>query len=163
MGKARKMMVACRTAAGLAAAAAALAACSTAGRAADVLVVDINRAKIIRLPAKAQTLIIGNPIIADVTLLKGGNNVVVTGKGFGETNLVVLDTDGNLLTEETIQVKANSRSTLIVQRGTERESYSCAPRCEPTVQLGDGPTFFPATSGEITSRNSLAAAATAKH
>jgi hypothetical protein len=38
----------------------------------------------------------------------------------------------------------------------ERESYSCAPQCMPTVQLGDGKLFNDA-SNQITARNSLVA------
>jgi hypothetical protein len=40
----------------------------------------------------------------------------------------------------------------------ERESYSCAPQCMPTVQLGDGKVFGE-TSGQITARNALVAPA----
>lgn len=128
----------------------------------DPIVVLLDRAKVVKLPETAQTLIIGNPIIADVTLLKGGRTMVITGKGFGETNLVVLDAGGNLVTEEIIKVKTDTRSLLVVQRGTERESYSCAPRCEPTVQLGDSKTFFPDAAGQITSRNGLATPSAAR-
>ena len=97
---------------------------------------------------------IGNPIVADVTMLKGTGAMVVTGKGFGETNLIVLNAKGDVLDEKTIRV-VPSASTLLVQRGTERESYSCAPKCMPAVQLGDGKQFNDA-SAQITQRNSLA-------
>src|ERR1700676_2806555 len=93
------------------AAMATLAAVSAAAPAAarpDEIVVMLDRAKVVKLPEKAQTLVVGNPIIADVTLLKGGTMMVITGKGFGETNLVVLDAAGNLLTEEMIKVRAET-------------------------------------------------------
>ena len=125
----------------------------------DALVVLLDRAKVAKLPPKAQTLIVGNPIIADVTLVKDSNVMVITGKGYGETNLVVLDKNGALLTEEFIRVKANERALLVVQRGLERESYSCAPRCEPTVQLGDAGHFAADAGGQITARNGLATSA----
>ena len=97
---------------------------------------------------------IGNPIVADVTMLKGSGAMVVTGKGFGETNLIALDAQGNVLDEKTLRV-VPAVGVLVVQRGMDRESYSCAPQCMPTVQLGDAPSVFSGASSQITQRNSL--------
>jgi Flp pilus assembly secretin CpaC len=128
---------------------------SSGARAAAILDVILDQAKIARVPEGTKTLVIGSPIVADVTLLKGSNTMVVTGKGFGETNLIALDGEGNILEEQMIRV-APTRTTLIVQRGMDRESYSCAPQCMPVVELGDGPVFGNA-SAQITARNTLAA------
>jgi hypothetical protein len=122
--------------------------------AAAILSVTVDEAKIARVPDGTATLVIGSPIVADVTMLKGSGAMVVTGKGFGQTNLIALDAQGNVLDEKTIRVVPTT-STLLVQRGTDRESYSCAPLCMPTVQLGDGKQFGDA-SGQITARNGLA-------
>ncbi|WP_158812650.1 pilus assembly protein N-terminal domain-containing protein [Methylocapsa sp. S129] len=124
---------------------------ASAAAAAAMLSVTIDEAKIARIPDGTVTLVIGNPIVADVTMLKGSGAMVVTGKGFGETNLIALDGQGNVLDEKTIRVVPTG-SVLIVQRGMERESYSCTPQCMPTVQLGDGKQFTDA-SGQITARN----------
>ena len=118
-----------------------------------VLNVTLDEAKIARVPEGTVTLVIGNPIVADVTMLKGSGAMVVTGKGFGETNLIALDSRGAVLDEKTVRV-VPTNSTLVVQRGMERESYSCAPDCMPTVQLGDGKVFKD-TSDQIAARNSL--------
>jgi Flp pilus assembly secretin CpaC len=126
---------------------------ATAEALAPVLSVTLDQAKIARIPDGTVTLVIGNPIVADVTMLKGSGAMVVTGKGFGETNLLALDSHGNVLDEKTVRVVPTT-STLVVQRGMERESYSCAPDCMPTVQLGDGKEFTDA-SGQITARNAL--------
>jgi Flp pilus assembly secretin CpaC len=126
-------------------------------QAAPLLDVTLDQAKVARVPEGTKTLVIGSPIVADVTLLKGSNTMVVTGKGFGETNLIALDGEGNILDEKMIRV-APTNSVLVVQRGMDRESYSCTPLCMPAVQLGDGPQFSNA-SGQITARNGLAAPA----
>lgn len=118
--------------------------------------VTLDEAKVARVPEGTTTLVIGNPIVADVTMLKGSGAMVVTGKGFGETNLIALDAHGNVLEEKTVRVVPTS-STLVVQRGMERESYSCAPTCMPTVQLGDDKTDFKDASGQISDRNALVA------
>ena len=44
--------------------------------------VDLDYARILRLPEGAQTLVIGNPLIADVTMLKNNRLMVVTGKSW---------------------------------------------------------------------------------
>ena len=120
-----------------------------------VLNVTLDEAKIARVPEGTVTLVIGNPIVADVTMLKGSGAMVVTGKGFGQTNLIALDARGAVLDEKTVRV-VPTNSTLVVQRGMERESYSCAPDCMPTVQLGDGKTFID-VSNQLVARNALVA------
>jgi hypothetical protein len=121
----------------------------------SVLSVTLDQAKIARVPEGTTTLVIGNPIVADVTMLKGSGAMVVTGKGFGETNLIALDAQGNVIDEQTIRVVPTG-SVLVVQRGMDRESYSCAPQCMPTIQLGDGKVFTDA-SNQFTARNALVA------
>lgn len=117
--------------------------------------VTIDKASLIRMPAHAQTLVIGNPGIADVTVLKNNNMMVITGKSFGETNLIAVDADGNPVGESLIRVTSGADAMLIVQRGGERESYSCSPRCMPVLQLGDG-QLFGAAAAQIAARNAIA-------
>ena len=117
--------------------------------------VTLDKAKILRMPAHAATIVVGNPIIADVTTLKADGLVVVTGKGFGETNLIFLDSAGTAVEEANVRV-TSADTLLTVQRGMDRESYSCQPRCEPTVSLGDSDAFIKGASSQITSRNALA-------
>lgn len=123
----------------------------------DTLVITVDQAKVMKTPAGVRTLVIGNPMIADVTLLKEGGTMIVTGKGFGETNLIALDAAGNLLAESMIEVVAGGNA-LIVQRGMDRESYTCAPRCQPTARLGDDPKFFNDVAGQMQARDRQATA-----
>jgi len=98
--------------------------------------VDIDRARVVRMPEGAQTLIVGNPLIADVTMLKTNRLMVVTGKSFGSTNLILLDPTGNQVGEEIITV-TQPMDKLVVLRGARRESYACSPDCAPAVDLAD--------------------------
>jgi Flp pilus assembly secretin CpaC len=116
--------------------------------------VTLDQAKVARVADGTKTLVIGNPIVADVYLLKGNNTMVVTGKGFGETNLIELDAAGNVLDEKMIRVEPTT-ALLVVQRGMNRESYSCAPTCMPSFQLGDDGDQFGTASSQITQRNSM--------
>lgn len=127
-------------------------------RADDVIDVEVDQAKIIQLPEKTTTVIIGNPIVADVTMLKAAGKMVLTGKGFGETNLIALDGKGNSLGESTIRVRTGFTG-LVVQRGGDRESYSCLPRCQPVAVLGDNPKFVTETAGQVQAHAGFAAGA----
>ncbi|ACL57774.1 pilus assembly protein N-terminal domain-containing protein [Methylobacterium nodulans] len=126
-----------------------------AGADPGMVVVSVDNAKIIRLPERTATVVVGNPIIADVTLQRNGI-VILTGKSFGSTNLIALDAAGTMLAESFISVQAATSSVVTVQRGLERESYSCTPACQPSVQLGDAQRYFSEVSSQAGQRNGLA-------
>jgi len=115
--------------------------------AADAIAVNVDQAKLVRLPGKVATIVVGNPLIADVTLQPGGM-IVVTGKGYGATNFIALDRGGEILVDRQIQVEGPSDRLVTVYRGIERESYSCLPTCQRRVTLGDSDNFFNTTMGQ---------------
>ena len=130
----------------------------------DKISVYVDQAKLLKLPAKVATIIVGNPLIADVTLQSGGI-VVVTGKGYGATNFIAMDRSGDVLVDRQIQVEGPTERLVTVYRGVERESYSCAPICQRRITLGDGENYFKAAidqAGSLSSQASGAAAAGAK-
>ena len=102
----------------------------------DILTLEIDRAKIVELPACTNTLVIGNPGIADATVLRRQNRIVLTARAYGQTNMIALDTRGQALAEVMLVVK-NAEFGLVVQRGLERETWTCSPRCEPAISPGD--------------------------
>jgi hypothetical protein len=116
------------------------------------LVVTIDQARVVNIPAGTEALVVGNAAIADLTLLKQGDAMVITGKGFGETNFVALDGAGTHVAEWLIHV-VGGKNALVVQRGLERQSYSCAPQCLPTAKLGDDPKYFGEVVGQVKDHN----------
>jgi|HubBroStandDraft_5_1064220.scaffolds.fasta_scaffold515853_1 hypothetical protein len=137
-------------------------AAAQAANSEDVLRITVDKAQIAKIPANTKTIIIGNPAIADVTYLPNGSgSMVVTGKGYGRTNLIALDAQGNLLDEKQIRVDP-TQNVLVVQRGTSRESYSCDPLCMPSAVLGDETKVFTDTAGQITAHDALAGRGAAK-
>ena len=112
--------------------------------AAEPVTVLLDQAKVLHIPDRTSTVVVGNPLIADISVQSGGL-IVVTGKGYGITNLIALDNRGNTLLEQLLEVRAPSEHIVAVQRGMERESYSCTPNCERRITLGDSPAFFDAT------------------
>jgi Flp pilus assembly secretin CpaC len=122
---------------------------------ADTVAVNVDQAKLVKLPARVATIVVGNPMIADVTLQSGGV-VVVTGKGYGATNFIAMDRSGAVLVDRVIQVEGPTDRLVTVYRGVERESYSCMPICQRRVTLGDGETYFKSTIDQAGSLNSQA-------
>src|SRR6478672_12083657 len=131
-----------------------------AGPRPDTVMVSVDQAKLVKLPAGIATIVVGNPLIADVTLQNGGV-VVVTGKGYGATNFIAMDRAGQVLVDRVIQVEGPTDQLVTIYRGVERESYSCMPVCQRRVTLGDGSDYFKATmdqAGNLSSQASGAAA-----
>jgi hypothetical protein len=120
------------------------------------LTIALDRATLIKLPEKVRTVIVGNPGIADISLQPNGVTIV-TGKSFGVTNLMALDDAGALLAELDLHVAESSKSVLTVQRGLDRESYSCNPNCQPIMQLGDARAHFGQIGDQAERRNKQSA------
>jgi hypothetical protein len=107
----------------------------------DAISVNVDQAKLFKLPNRVATIVVGNPLIADVTLQNGGI-VVVTGKGYGATNFIAMDRGGEVLVDRMIQVEGPSDRLVTVYRGVDRETYSCMPMCQRRVTLGDDDNYF---------------------
>lgn len=123
---------------------------------ADSVSINLDQAKLINIPERTTTIVIGNPLIADAALQSGGL-LVVTGKGYGATNLLALDRDGRVVMSKTVEVGGPSNSALVVvYRGVARETWSCAADCQPRNTLGDGKDYFAETLGQISTRNGAA-------
>jgi Flp pilus assembly secretin CpaC len=124
---------------------------------AEALSVTLDQATLLKLPDKVATIVVGNPLIADIAVQSGGL-VVVTGKGYGSTNLIVLDRTGSVLMERSIVVRGPNGQTVSVYRGVERETYSCTPDCERRITLGDSANYFAQTMTQSDVRSGQAAA-----
>jgi Flp pilus assembly secretin CpaC len=133
----------------------ALGAVPQGASAADPISVIIDEARLIKVPERAATLVIGNPLIADVNMQPGGI-MVVTGKGFGATNILALDRSGTVVMDRLVEVVAPDR-LVTVYRGVARETYSCAPDCQRRVMIGDADAYFGPTLGQTTGRAAAAA------
>lgn len=120
----------------------------------EKIYVQVDQAKILRLPADTRAVIVGNPMVADISTLRDGMGVL-TAKSFGTTNLIVLGEKGEVLLETLVGVTAIRDNIVVVQRGFERETYSCSPTCQPLMQIGDGNVYFDSVKEQIKNRNTL--------
>jgi Flp pilus assembly secretin CpaC len=99
----------------------------------DVLRVYMDHARVLKLDRPASKVIIGNSKVADATVADP-KTIVLTGRIFGTTNLVLLDADGNAILDETVLVSIDEGNTVRVYRQTDRSVLSCTPNCEQHTQ-----------------------------
>jgi Flp pilus assembly secretin CpaC len=129
------------------AAAAAIATVSTGAAvpalAAEDLIVKYDQSKLVRLQKPAAEIIVGNPSIADVSV-QSGNLLVVTGKTFGITNIIVLDAERNVIQDQRVLVQRDEGKVVNLMRGVDRQSYNCTPQCNPSITIGDEQKYFEA-------------------
>lgn len=120
----------------------------------EPVIVTVDRAKVFHVSRPAATVIIGNPAIADATV-EDEQTLVLTGRSFGVTNLIILDAKGEPIVDQTLVVKGHETNTVRIYRRSQRETMACAPVCEPTLTIGDDATAFNFASEQITARNTL--------
>ncbi|HEX7775691.1 MAG TPA: pilus assembly protein N-terminal domain-containing protein [Parvibaculum sp.] len=129
-----------RSGCGLIGAAFAALALTGPAHAAD-LHVQINEMRSLHLAAPAETVIVGNPAIADVSV-QSSQLIYVLGKTYGKTNLIALDSTGKQIAQMNIDVVAQTDSTVTVTRGAGQVTYNCTPRCERVINPTDSKDDF---------------------
>jgi Pilus formation protein N terminal region len=122
----------------------------------EPIVVTIDHAKVMRISAPAETIIVGNPAIADATIYDR-QTIVITGKTAGTTNLVVLDNKGKPIADEILKVAIPSDKVVSIQRGpgTAQFTYACTPICAPILTPGDDKEYFEVSNNQINNRNNM--------
>ncbi|GGF93269.1 MULTISPECIES: pilus assembly protein N-terminal domain-containing protein [Rhizobium] len=107
---------------------------STADDKQDVLRVFMNQARVLKLDRPVAKVIVGNSEVADATVADA-TTIVLTGRSFGTTNLVLLDQDGNAIADERVLVSIDEGNTVRVFKQTERTVLSCTPNCEQHAEF----------------------------
>jgi hypothetical protein len=125
------------------------------------LEIILDRAQVFNIPVESKTLIIGNPAVADVSIIQPGL-MVITGKSFGLTNLVSLDKDGRQIANSMLRVTATTEQMITIVRGGKNETLHCPEGgiCASTITLGDNPEVFSAASGQSAARQAASTAGT---
>ncbi len=110
--------------------------------AAEPLTVAIDHSSRLNVQGSAASVVVGNPQVADVTVVDS-HTVFVSGRGYGETDVIVLDAAGRTLYAGEIMVGTPGGGRVSIYRGAERTDMACAPGCEvsfrsPTRSGGSG-------------------------
>lgn len=116
----------------------------------------VDHAKVMRISRPAATVIVGNPGIADATV-QDSQTLVITGKSFGVTNIIVLDASGEPIADALLTVQGDQVNAVTIYRRNDRISYSCSPNCERSLTLGDNDEQFGSVRDQIEQRNAVAA------
>ena len=129
---------------------------------ADTVSINLDQARLLKIPDRVTTIVIGNPLIADAALQSGGL-LVVTGKGYGATNLLALDRDGKVVMGKTVQVAAPPATIWSWFTGASSAKLIAARRnVSRASRSATGTTYFSARSARpapATARRKAAAPA----
>ena len=133
----------------------AILAASTQTAAAEQLWLTMDQVRPYKLENPAQSIVVGNPAIADVTV-QDNSNVLLFGKAPGLTNIFIFDENGEAVKNIIIRVRTPSSDMMTVHRGIARTTYNCTTNCEATVTVGDSDTAFNNVSSQVQSKYSQA-------
>ena len=70
----------------------------------DAITLSLNKARIIQLPRPARSVLVSNPLIADV-IIRTPQQLYVLGQQIGDTNVFILDDDGRQILQLEIRVE----------------------------------------------------------
>lgn len=115
--------------------AALLAAAATAAQA-QSLTVNLDQSTRLALSAPARDVVVSNPTVVDVAMLTP-TSLVVLGKGYGITNLMVVDSAGRTILNREVVVGSSDANRVSFYRGPNVTNYACAGRCERTPLPGE--------------------------
>jgi len=104
--------------------------------------VDLNKTRIVHLSQPAGAIVVGNPEIADVSV-HSSDTLFLVGRGYGQTNILILNSAGETVMDADIQVTNTlpKNGVRLYKGGNQRQTYSCAPYCQPAPVLGDDNRF----------------------
>ena len=95
--------------------------------------VEIDRSARVQLHGAAASIIVGNPQIADVSLVDA-NTMFIVGKGYGVTEVVAVDGVGRTLFQREVVVTGGSTGSVRVWRGAQATEMACGVSCTPSVR-----------------------------
>jgi len=104
--------------------------------------VTMDKTHVLKLPRPASAVLIGNPDIADVSVFSD-DTLFLLGRGFGQTDLLVLDSNGEVIlqTDVTVIGARSPQNVTMITGSTERNTFHCQPYCRPAPVTGDDPGF----------------------
>ncbi|TFW14544.1 pilus assembly protein CpaC [Brevundimonas intermedia] len=96
--------------------------------------VEIDRSARVQLRGAAASVIVGNPQIADVSMVDA-NTLFIVGKGYGVTEVVAVDGAGRTLFQREVVVTGGSTGSVRVWRGAQATEMACGASCTPSIRV----------------------------
>ena len=95
--------------------------------------VEIDRSTRVQLRGAAASVIVGNSQIADVSMVDA-NTLFIVGKGYGVTEVAVVDAIGRSLFQNQVVVTGGTAGAVRVWRGGQMTEMACASSCAPSIR-----------------------------
>lgn len=94
------------------------------------LTVGAGQAARISLNAPVRDLVVGDPAVADVSLVND-RTLVILAKKVGSTTIMAFDARGQALADRQVVVSDIPVGGVVVQRGPATAAYACGATCSP--------------------------------
>lgn len=105
-----------------------MAVAAGAAQAGERIVLEKNHTKRVNLKAPAGSVIVGNPAVADVSVVDS-RTLYIVGKGFGRGAVSVTDRAGRTLWDGDISVGTPTEGGVTVYKGVKASTVICANIC----------------------------------
>lgn len=129
----------------------------------DGVTVPMDEARVITFTQPVSTLFIGNPAIADVTVIDS-HHAYLLGKTFGATNMIGLDANNHQVMNAQVNVTNRMVGAVTLNRGADTYNYSCTEQhCETSPRPGDPSAFVSTTEATAQQHEANAKAAVASN
>ena len=106
----------------------ALCSLSAAAAQGQALSIPAGQTARLSLAAPARDIIIGDPLVADVSVINK-RTLVVMGKKAGSTSISAFAADGRPLIDRKVVVSSGLDGAVTVSRGAVTSVYACGDRC----------------------------------
>ena len=123
-------------------------ACGGALDGATCLVILNDHMRRVRLERPAGTILVGNPTIADVTVL-GKDTIFVSARSIGSTNIIALDENNNEIRTFEVFVREPKTKRVVLRNAGLAENYQCAPDCLRALTQSDSPAAHGSALGVV--------------
>ena len=115
---------------------------ATAAHAGQNVTVEKNHTLRVTLAAPAGSVVVGNPDIADVTVIDS-RTLYIVGKGFGSSGINVTGRDGRSLFDGEISVTAPQKGAITVYKGLKPSLMVCSNVCVAEDVTSSNTTMAP--------------------
>jgi Flp pilus assembly secretin CpaC len=127
------------------------------------LSVPMDEARMITFAQPVATLFVGNPAIADVTIIDA-RHAYLLGKTFGATNMIGLDANNRQVMNAQVNVTNRVIGSVTLNRGASTFNYSCTRlHCETSPRPGDPSEYVTTTEAASQQHQQAAKAAVASN
>lgn len=115
------------------------------------ILIDIDFMEGFAFKKPATQIILGNPIIADVTV-RDDQYIFLSGKSPGRTNMIVYGRDGKI-SEQYIVVVRDPNAYLTVYHGAANKAhFDCEPQCQRVLRIEDSGEQAESQRGKISAQ-----------